>query len=233
VTKPKLLVATRNSGKMREYGELLHGISFELVSLDDLRINDEVEETGSTFHENAELKARTYGALGGLLTVADDSGLEVDALGGAPGIFSSRYGEKDPTGAHPERSRRAGSGPMSDADRVALLLHNLEQTPWERRTARFRCVIAVWTPRVWSKAGHPEPRGEEATGSITYMVGSVAGMIQYRPEGDEGFGYDPVFYLPSYGRTMAQLTLAEKNAVSHRSDAARKAVAWLERHTGS
>jgi len=196
--RAKLLIATRNPGKMREYRQLLRDAPFELVSLDDLGITEEVEETGQTFEENARLKACTYARLSGTLTLSDDSGLEVDALGGEPGIRSARYG---------------GDPNATDQDRVRLLLSKLEGVPWERRTARFRCVIAI----SW-------PKGAEAS-----VVGSVAGMIQYRPEGNEGFGYDPVFYLPSYGQTMAQLSLAEKNRISHRSDAARKAVAALQR----
>jgi len=212
--KPKLLIATRNQGKLREYRGLLLGTSFQLVSLDDLGITEDVEETGRTFHENAQLKTSTYAALGGLPTLADDSGLEVDALGGEPGIYSARYG---------------GDPEASDQDRVCLLLRNLEGVPWERRTARFRCVIAIATS---PQSGLYEKGGPNQGGtgeSLTYVVGSVAGMIQYEPMGDEGFGYDPVFYLPSYGRTIAQLTLEEKNCISHRSDAARKAVAVLNK----
>ena len=190
---------------------MLRNLPFELVSLDDVGVAEEVEETGSTFEENARLKARTYGALGGILTLADDSGLEVDALSGEPGLFSSRYG---------------GDPNATDQDRVDLLLRNLKGVPWERRTARFRCVIAIATPSTlpWHGA---------AKEGLTLVVGSVAGMIQYEPEGDEGFGYDPVFYLPSYAKTMAQLPLAEKNRVSHRSDAARKAAAVLRDRAAS
>jgi XTP/dITP diphosphohydrolase len=181
---------------MQEYRRLLRGVPFQLVSLDDLDVTEEVEETGQTFEENAHLKADTYADLSGLLTLSDDSGLEVDALSGEPGIHSARYGG-DPT--------------ATDQDRVDLLLSRLAEVPWERRTARFRCVIAL------GRATVPTPA----------LVGSVAGMIQYEPQGTEGFGYDPVFYLPSYGKTMAQLPLEEKNRISHRSDAARKAVAVL------
>ena len=192
----KLLVATHNQGKVQEYRELLRCVPLELVSLDDLGINEDVEETGETFRENAWLKAHAYSALGGLLTLSDDSGLEVDALGGQPGIHSARYG---------------GQACRSDEDRVSLLLSNMEGIPWPRRTARFRCVIALC-----------QPGGIEVS-----LVGSVAGMIQYKPEGTEGFGYDPVFYLPSFDRTIAQLSMAEKNRISHRGDAAHKAVRTL------
>ena len=201
------MIATGNSGKLREYQQLLNGAAFELVSLGHLGITQEVDETGVTFYENARLKALAYGAMSGLPTLADDSGLEVNALGGDPGVRSARYG---------------GDACNSDEDRVRLLLENMRDVPWEQRMARFRCVIAVSFPSDPSTAEY----GQE---DLQYMVGSVAGMIQYGPMGDEGFGYDPVFYLPSYGRTMSQLTLAEKNRVSHRADAARKALAWLNR----
>ena len=150
--QPKLLIATGNPGKMLEYHDLLRAVPFQLVSLSDMGITDEVEETGVTFHENAALKTSGYAALSGLLTLADDSGLEVDALDGAPGVYSARYGELPD--ASPQESFAtppyeggvgrvvaAGTGPdgkMTDEDRVALLLRNLEGVPWERRTAWFR-----------------------------------------------------------------------------------------------
>ena len=230
MAQPKLLIATGNPGKMREYRELLSGIPFQLVSLFDVGITDEVEETGTTFHENAALKTNGYAALSGLLTLADDSGLEVAALDGAPGVYSARYGELpsltptyDPSLSPPYEGAAGGvvptgtgsDGKMTDEDRVSLLLRNMEEVPWERRTARFLCVIAVGRP------------GQGVTDGLAFMVGSVAGMIQYEPVGDDGFGYDPVFYLPSYGQTLSQISLAEKNRISHRADAARKAVAFL------
>ena len=188
----KLLVATHNQGKISEYRQMLQESPFELVSLGDLGITEEIDETGATFEENAWLKACGYARLGRLPTLSDDSGLEVDALGGEPGIHSARYG---------------GDACSSDQDRVKLLLGKLQEVPWQERTARFRCVIAVCNP----------------DGPVASVVGSVAGMIQYEPAGDQGFGYDPVFYLPSYRKTMAQLALAEKNLISHRSDALGKA----------
>jgi XTP/dITP diphosphohydrolase len=225
----QLLVATGNAGKMREYRGLLKDIHFELVSLSDLGITHEVDETGETFEENAWLKASQYAAISGLLTLADDSGLEVAALSSEPGVRSARYG---------------GDSCTSDRDRVALLLKNLEAVPWERRTARFRCVIAVAKSPLASlyergegaspfrKGGREGDFGASQQPTlITQAEGSVAGMIQYTPEGDDGFGYDPVFYLPSYGKTIAQLTLDDKNTVSHRSDAARKAVKILKELT--
>ena len=187
----QLLIATGNLGKVREYAELLSGIPFELVSLKDLGITHEVDETGETFEENAWLKASEYAEISGLLTLADDSGLEVDALGGDPGVRSARYG---------------GDACQGDEDRVSLLLKNLEDAPWDKRTARFRCVIAVV---------------ESGGTAVTQAEGSVDGMIQYSPQGDDGFGYDPVFFIPSHYRTLAQISLAEKNQLSHRGNAAK------------
>ena len=127
---PKLLVATRNAGKLRELTQLLGDVPCDLVSLDDVGIDHEVDETGSTFDENATLKAETYCRLSGLITLADDSGLEVDALGGEPGVHSARYAGPDAT----------------DADRVAFLLAKLTDTPLAAWSARFRCAIAIAAP---------------------------------------------------------------------------------------
>ena len=193
---------------MREYQGLLRQIPFELVSLRDLGITHEVEETGETFEQNAWLKASEYAAISGMLTLADDSGLEVDALSGEPGVKSARYG---------------GDSCTNDQERVALLLTNLHDVRWEQRTARFRCVIAV--------AKSPAPDTSQNATLIGQAQGSVAGMIQYISQGDNGFGYDPVFYLPSLGRTMAQLPLEDKNHISHRADAARKAAKILNKLT--
>ena len=201
----ELLVATGNPGKLREYQELLKGSPYRLLSLRDVGITEEVDETGETFAENAWLKASGYAKLSGMLTLADDSGLEVDALGGAPGVRSARYG---------------GDDCRSDADRVRLLLKNLEGVPWEKRTARFRCVINVAAPS-GPEDGEPE--------LLVSVVGSVAGMVQCEPAGDDGFGYDPVVYLPSFRRTVAQLSLEEKNQISHRGCAAGRAMAALSR----
>ena len=251
---PKLLIATHNLGKLREYRGLLLNVPFELVSLNDIGVSEEVEETGSTFHENACLKASTYADLSGLLTLADDSGLEVDALGGEPGVYSSRYGEESPLNPLDKSSQpsfnkggpegvsepvEGGQRENSDQDRVNLLLRNLEGVPWARRTARFRCVIAIATsanrPLVTGgrgnllSSGKQPVYGQHQIGGvdITPVVGSVAGMIQCEPTGQGGFGYDPVFYLPSYGLTMAQLPLEEKNRISHRANAAGKVLTVL------
>jgi len=194
---PKLLLATTNRGKLREYYQLLKGLPFELVSPADEGIDITVDEKKKTFEENARLKATTYSRLSGLVTLADDSGLEVDALGGGPGIVSARFaGEK-----------------ASDKDRIEHLLARLKDVPWEKRTARFRCVIAVATPE----------------GETELCDGECQGLVAFEPKGENGFGYDPVFYLPEFGKTIAELSLETKNKISHRGKAARKACIILER----
>ena len=155
----------------------------------------EVEETGRTFHENAVIKAKEYARLSGLITLADDSGLEVDALGGEPGVLSARY-----------------TGPnASDEERNAYLLKKLEGVPTDKRTARFRCVIAIAFP----------------DGKVEVVEGRREGVVQYAPRGNNGFGYDPIFLLPELGLTMAELPPEQKNTLSHRAEAARKAAVYL------
>ena len=170
-------------------------VPHELVSLDDVGVGEDVEETGATFEENAVLKATTYCGLSNLPTLADDSGLEVDALSGEPGVHSARY---------------AGDG-ASDDKRIALLLRNLQDkpTPW---TARFRCVIAIVSPNPAQQHGSSD--------TIRTFDGRCEGEIVSEPKGDNGFGYDPVFFIPELGKTMAELTAEEKNGISHRSAAA-------------
>jgi XTP/dITP diphosphohydrolase len=185
-----LLLATNNPGKVKEYRSLLTGTGLDLVTLRQARIDTVVEETGQTFEENARAKAVTMAAESGLITLADDSGLEVDVLGGEPGLHSARY---------------AGDN-ASDQERVEYLLKKLSGIPWEKRSARFRCIIALATP----------------TGAVEFCHGECAGMITFEPKGTSGFGYDPIFYFPSLGKTMAELPLDEKNRISHRAQAARK-----------
>ena len=157
------------------------------------------------FPKTPWLKASGYATMSGMLTLADDSGLEVDALGGDPGVRSARYG---------------GDACRNDADRVSLLLRNLDGVPWPRRTARFRCVLNV---------ARPPADGSGKSALLVSVVGSVAGMVQYEPVGEDGFGYDPVVYLPSFERTVAQLPLEEKNRISHRGNAAGRALTALLR----
>ncbi len=184
----RLLVATRNEGKLREYAAIYADLPLHLTSLSDLQIDTSVEESGADFRANAILKARAYVKESGLLTLADDSGLEVDALGGAPGVHTARY---------------AGEN-ASDEDRYRLLLHNLAGVPREKRTARFRCVAAIATPG----------------GEVYCTEGTCEGIIALAPAGTEGFGYDPVFYLPEHDCTMAELPADVKNRISHRAQAA-------------
>lgn len=192
----RLLIATRNEGKLSEYKQLLAGLSMSLTYLTEEGITYDVEETGYTFSQNAIRKAREYARISGLLTLADDSGLEVDALQGEPGVHSARY---------------AGAG-ATDQDRYRLLLERLNDVPWEQRSARFRCVIAV-----------AQPGGETYTSE-----GVCEGVIAFAPEGEHGFGYDPIFFLPEYGKTMAQLAPEVKNLISHRARAAQGIAPILE-----
>jgi XTP/dITP diphosphohydrolase len=191
----KLLLATNNKGKLREYRRLLRGIPFEIVTPLDCGIKAEIAETGATFEENAILKATTVASLSNLLTLADDSGLEVDALGGAPGPLSHRFAGKNAT----------------DPKRIAYLMAKLKDAPEKNRTAQFRCVIAIAEPG----------------GRVEICSGSCRGVIIDKPRGANGFGYDPVFYLPELDKTMAELTLSQKNKISHRARAAEKARAIL------
>ncbi|MBC8453002.1 MAG: RdgB/HAM1 family non-canonical purine NTP pyrophosphatase [Chloroflexi bacterium] len=194
----KLLVATRNPGKVREFSRMLSGMSFEVVGLDDLGIDLEVEETGSTFEENAVLKARAYAEVSGELTLADDSGLVVDALNGELGVLSARYG---------------GDG-LDDEGRVQLVLDKMKHLPGWERTARFVAVIAL--------VGDGVPDG------LVTSEGVVEGAIMHQPIGENGFGYDPVFWLASYAKTTAQLSGPEKDAISHRGAALRGVLDTLE-----
>jgi len=192
----KILLATANQGKVREVEELLKGEDIEVLSLKDFPDYQDIEETGRTFTENALIKAKAACGLTQMITLADDSGLEVDALGGAPGVYSARY---------------AGE-PKDDERNIDKLLHELRSTPGEVRSARFRCSLAIVTPD-----------GEEIV-----TEGSVEGMILFARKGTGGFGYDPLFYLPKYKKSMAQLTVEEKNQISHRAQAFRKAVTILK-----
>ena len=192
----KLLLATTNQGKVREYRHLLKGLPFTLVTPADEGIDTVVEEKQETFAENARLKAVAYSGLSSLVTLADDSGLEVDALSGEPGVISARFaGEK-----------------AGDKDNVELLLARLKEVPWEKRTARFKCVIAIAAPGGRTELCH----------------GECQGLIAFEPRGENGFGYDPVFYLPEFGKTIAELPMEIKNRVSHRGKAAREAYQILE-----
>ncbi len=194
---PRLLLATNNAGKIAELRRLLEGCDWELVTPAEIGIDLRIEESGQTYQENATRKALQYAQASGLVALADDSGLEVDALNGRPGVLSARY-------AGPDRT---------DAERVHELLEELRDVPDEQRTARFRALIAI----------------ADANGRIETAEGVVEGRIARAPRGENGFGYDPVFLLPERGLTAAELPANEKDAISHRGVAARKARSVLER----
>ena len=194
---PKLLLATNNAGKVKEYRSLLQGIPFEMVTPGEIGITMDVAETGATYRENARLKACSLAAQSGLLTLADDSGIEVDALNGEPGVMSARY---------------AGEN-ASDAERIDHLLSELKDVPKEKRTARFYCLIAIAQPN----------------GTVQFCDGECKGTIAFKPSGERGFGYDPIFYLPEWGKTMAELPVEVKNQISHRGTAAQKAKLLLQK----
>lgn len=191
----KLVVATRNQKKLTELQELLADMPVTLLSIAEFPDAPDVEETGATFASNAELKAVSAAAATGLVALGDDSGLEVDALDGQPGVMSNRFAGPDAT----------------DRDKYRLILDLLKDIPDEKRTARFRAAVAVATPE----------------GSVTIVEGKCEGVIAREPSGSGGFGYDPVFFIPSLGKTMAELTSDEKHAVSHRGEALSKAIPVL------
>lgn len=175
---------------MREIKEILSDTDWEVVSMKEIGADVEIEEDGTTFEENAAIKARAVAAVCGEIVLADDSGLEVDALNKEPGIYSARYmGEDTPY-----------------AVKNANIINRLEGIPEESRTARFVCAIAAVFPD-----------GKEI---ITH--GEIEGRIDYEEKGENGFGYDPIFYVPEFGRTTAELSDLEKNSISHRGKALRK-----------
>ena len=185
-----LLLASNNPGKLREVRALFADV--EVVAPAALGLDLDVEESGQTFAANAQLKARAYAAASGQIALADDSGLEVDALGGAPGIYSARYGGPD----------------LDDAGRCQLLLTELAPYPEPaQRQARFRCVLCTVSP----------------DGRQCHAEGTCEGLIAPAPAGTNGFGYDPVFFLPDRGRTLAELPTSVKNEISHRGRASWRA----------
>jgi XTP/dITP diphosphohydrolase len=194
-SKPRLVVATLNRAKGRELLDLLGNVPYELLLLADVPGATLPEETGKMYAENALIKARAGVLATGVIALADDSGIEVDALDGGPGLYSARFG---------------GHG-LNDAGRTALLLERLRGMPTERRTARFRSVIAI-----------VEPGGREQL-----VEGVVEGRIAQAPRGAGGFGYDPIFFYPPYGCTLAEVGADRKLAVAHRGQAFRQFRAWL------
>jgi XTP/dITP diphosphohydrolase len=192
---PTLLIATGNPGKVREINALLEGLNIALVTPKQLGLKQEVEETGNTYAENATIKAVAFARAARLIALADDSGLEVDALAGSPGVRSARYSPKP--GA-------------TDADRRAYLLERLQTypPPWK---AHFHCTVALASP----------------SGEVLYAEGDCFGEIINQERGSNGFGYDPIFFIPELDKTMAELTMGEKNRLSHRARAIKSAIPIL------
>lgn len=194
----KIVLASNNKGKVRELGQMLASLDMEVLPQSDFNAG-EVEETGLTFVENAILKARHASQVSGLPAIADDSGLEVDALNGAPGIYSARF---------------AGIG-ASDEENLQKLLAELREVPDELRTARFQCLLVFMR-----HANDPTP---------LICQGTWEGLITREPQGDNGFGYDPVFYVPTHQCTSAQLAPEQKNQLSHRGQALQKLLDNLQK----
>jgi XTP/dITP diphosphohydrolase len=189
----KLLLATTNKDKLREYRQLLKGSDFRIYQLPQKLKGLDVKENGKTFVANAVIKARVYGEKSGTLTLCDDTGLEIKALGGFPGLKSHRFAAEGFPRARKE------------------LLRRLKGTPPEKRQARFVCVIALYLPE---------------SGKIITFTGVVNGFITGKESGGRGFGYDPIFFVPEAGKTFAQMSLEQKNSLSHRGRAAAKLKAW-------
>ena len=182
----KVILASKNQHKLTELSAILSQLGFEIALESEYGLDIDVEETGTTFEENSFLKADAVMKASGLPVLADDSGLMVDALDGAPGVYSARYGHK-----------------ASDKERTAYLLENMKDVPEERRGAKFVCVITCLFP----------------DGRKIVARGECPGVIARAPHGENGFGYEPVFYLPELGMTYAELPSEQKNAISHRARA--------------
>ncbi|MGN0418512.1 XTP/dITP diphosphatase [Anaerostipes faecalis] len=188
--KQRLIFATGNEGKMREIREILADTGYEILSMKEAGIDLDIVEDGKTFEENAIIKAKAVMEASGELTLADDSGLEIDAFGGEPGIYSSRYLGED----------------TSYTEKNQIILERMKDIPEEKRSARFVCVIAAAFP----------------DGQTYTTRGTMEGIIGYESKGGNGFGYDPIFYLPEFKKYSAQLSSDEKNHLSHRGEALRK-----------
>ena len=201
MTEFKLILATSNKDKAREIAEILDGTPFVVTTMKEEGFDPDIVEDGKTFEENALIKARAVHALAsGAYVMADDSGLCIDALDGAPGIYSARFCGEDST--YPEK--------------FAKIFEMLKDVPEEKRTAKFVCSIAV-----------VRPDGSEFT-----VRGEVCGVLHEKPMGDGGFGYDPIFYVPEFGMTTAQMTKEQKNSISHRGKASRAMAEKLKEELG-
>lgn len=187
--KKRIVFATGNAGKMREIRMIMEDMGMEIFSMKEIGVNPDIVEDGATFTENAVIKAKAVAALTDAIVLADDSGLEIDALNKEPGIYSARYMGED----------------TSYRIKNANLIERLEGVPEEKRTARFVCAIAAVLP----------------DGELLTTLGTVEGRIGYEEKGENGFGYDPIFFLPEFGCTSAELTDEQKNEISHRGKALR------------
>ena len=192
----EILIATTNPGKVKEIQSCL-GSGFKMLSLNDCKVNVEIEENGNTFEENSRIKATGYAKITGHITIADDSGLEIDALNGEPGIHSARFsGPKE----------KGGERTLIDHRNIAKVLELLKDVPEEKRQARFVCSLCMANPKE----------------IILETKGTLEGIIIEKEIGDNGFGYDPIFYIPDLNKTVAQLSNEQKNQVSHRGKAIKK-----------
>jgi len=191
----QLILATKNPGKIREFKQIMKKYPFEIRSLLDIAELEDIAETGMTFEENALIKARAIASKYNAIVVADDSGLEIDALNGAPGVYSARYAV----------NANLGIVNMDDAN-MDKVLAELEQVAPSERHARFVCVLAM----------------VDEVGNETVVRGTCEGQIWHCKRGENGFGYDPIFYLPKHQLMMAELSEDEKNKISHRGDALKK-----------
>lgn len=196
----KLLIATNNLHKLDEFREIFAELPIAITSLADEGITLDPDETGLTFEENAIIKAQAFAKVSDLPVLADDSGLEVDALDGEPGVYSARYQNTD-KGDH--------------VGRYQIVLDKLaaKNLPWSKRTARFRCVIAVATK-------------QHLIGTVE---GTAEGFVDYEPKGKNGFGYDPVFFVPEFNQTMGEMSAAQKHIISHRGRAAHAAIPLIKK----
>jgi XTP/dITP diphosphohydrolase len=202
-----VLLATSNPGKLRDFAGAASSLGIAIANIPDFSSLPEVVEDGATFEENARKKAESYSvAVPGELVLADDSGLEIDALGGAPGVHSARYAARDLQNNEPHAAARN----TNDEANNARVLRELEGIPQQKRTARFVCVLAV------ARDGH----------TLRTFRGTAEGVILDAPKGNNGFGYDPLFFFPAIEKTFAQLDAQEKSRYSHRGAAFRAFLAW-------
>ncbi|MEK4081076.1 XTP/dITP diphosphatase [Solibacillus sp. FSL W7-1472] len=185
----QVVIATKNKGKAKDFEALFGPFGYEVVTMFEVAPDVEIEETGTTFEENAILKAETLAKMLGQIVIADDSGLAIDALNGEPGVYSARY-----------------AGDHDDEANMVKVLENMKDVPEDQRTARFCCALAIAGPNMETKT----------------VFGTCEGMIASEKKGTNGFGYDPIFYVPALEKHMAELSAEEKGAISHRGNAIRK-----------